>query len=110
MLLFFCGGGVVFFCEVLFFWGCFLGLFFGVVLLGCFFFKVFFLLFFVLDPPHCHNTALVFNLHTGCDIDSDGAHNPLFGLSESCAQDTEQKRSKHGSGTPLSSFFWRERE
>ena len=34
------------------------------------------------------------------------AHSPLSGSSvnESCAQDTEQKHSKHGSGTLLSSF------
>ena len=34
------------------------------------------------------------------------AHSPLSGLSvnESCAQDTEQKHGKHGSGAPLSSF------
>ena len=34
------------------------------------------------------------------------AHSPLSGSSvnESCAQDTEQKHGKHGSGAPLSSF------
>ena len=34
------------------------------------------------------------------------AHSPLSGssMNESCAQDTEQKHGKHGSGAPLSSF------
>ena len=34
------------------------------------------------------------------------AHSPLSGSSvnESCAQDTEQKHGKHGSGAPLNSF------
>ena len=70
---------------------------------------------FVLDHPHCHSTALVFSLYTRRDTtvmtrmhvrSSMRAHSPLSGSSvnESCAQDTEQKHGKRGSGALLSSF------
>ena len=70
---------------------------------------------FVPGHPHCHGAALI----SVCTLDvtstvmtrmhvrsSVRADSPLSGSSvnESCAQDTEQKHGKHGSGAPLSSF------
>ena len=61
----------------------------------------------MLDHPHCHSTALVVFSLLSRTLSYDVFHSPLVSSKRviPCAQDTEQKHGKHGSGAPLSSFL-----